>query len=80
MAYQSKLDNFKQQGYPIVSMDESGFECDTIRSHGYSSTGKHCINSGSWQGKKRTNFIVALYEKMLFVLDNFEMNINSSIF
>ncbi|AGP49376.1 hypothetical protein PSYCG_09380 [Psychrobacter sp. G] len=24
--YQNKLDAFKQQGYPIVYMDESGFE------------------------------------------------------
>ncbi|WP_227677800.1 hypothetical protein [Psychrobacter sp. H8-1] len=30
--FQSRLDHFKQQGYPIVYMDESGFEHETIRS------------------------------------------------
>ena len=61
-------------------MDESGFEHETIRSHGYAPIGKPCIDSYNWQGKKRTNVIGALYEKMLFALDYFEHNINSSIF
>ena len=78
--YQSKLDSFKQQGYPIVYMDESGFEAETIRPYGYAPIGKPCIDSYNWQAKKRTNVIGALYEKMLFALDYFEKNINSSIF
>jgi len=61
-------------------MDESGFEAETIRSHGYAPIGKPCIDSYNWQAKKRTNVIGALYEKMLFALDYFEHNINSSIF
>nr|WP_143507070.1 transposase [Psychrobacter sp. Rd 27.2] len=80
MAYQNKLEHFKQQGYPIVYMDESGFESETIRSHGYAPIGKPCIDSYNWQGKKRTNVIGALYEKMLFALDYFETNINSIVF
>ena len=69
-----------QRGYPIVYMYESGFEHETIRSHGYSLIGKPCIDSYNWQGKKRTNVISALYKKVLFVPDYFEHNINSSIF
>ena len=61
-------------------MDESGFESQTIRPHGYAPIGKPCIDSYNWQGKKRTNVIGALYEKMLFALDYFEHNINSGIF
>ena len=61
-------------------MDESGFESQTIRPHGYAPIGKPCIESYNWQGKKRTNVIGALYEKMLFALDYFEHNINSGIF
>ena len=80
MAYQNKLEHFKQQGYPIVYMDESGFEAETIRSHGYAPIGKPCIDSYNWQGKKRTNVIGALYDKMLFALDYFKHNINSRIF
>ena len=69
-----------QQGYPIVYMDESGFEAETIRSHGYTLIGTPCIDSYNWQAKKRTNVIGALYEKMLFALDYFETNINGDIF
>ncbi|MGP9711151.1 transposase, partial [Psychrobacter sp. AOP29-E1-7] len=58
----------------------SGFEAETIRSHGYAPIGKPCIDRYNWQGKKRTNVIAALYEKMLFALDYFKYNINSSIF
>ena len=79
-AYQNKLEHFKQQGYPIVYMDESGFEAETIRSHGYAPIGKPCIDSYNWQGKKRTNVIGALYDKTLFALDYFEKNINGDIF
>ncbi len=68
------------QGYPIVYMDESGFEAETIRPYGYARIGKPCIDSYNWQAKKRTNVIGALYKKMLFALDYFEQNINSHIF
>ncbi|WP_346268586.1 IS630 family transposase [Psychrobacter sp. Ps1] len=78
--FQSRLDCFTQQGYPIVYMDESGFEAETIRSHGYALIGKPCIDSYNWQASRRTNVIGALYGKMLFALDYFEHNINSSIF
>nr|WP_307843725.1 IS630 transposase-related protein [Psychrobacter sp. CMS30] len=50
-SYQSKLDSFTQQGYPIVYMDESGFEAETIRPYGYSPIGKPCIDSFNWQAK-----------------------------
>jgi len=59
-------------------MDESGFEAETIRSHGYAPIGKPCIDSYNWQAKKRTNVIGALYEKMLFALEYVETNINSN--
>ena len=68
------------QGLAIVYMDESGFEAETIRSHGYAPIGKPCIDSYNWQAKKRTNVIGALYEKMLFALDYFEKNINGDVF
>ncbi|MGP4717514.1 IS630 family transposase [Psychrobacter sp. T6-6] len=79
-AYQSKLNSFMQQDYPIVYMDESGFEAETIRPYGYAPIGKPCIDTYNWQARKRTNVIGALYEKMLFALDYFEQNINSRIF
>ena len=68
------------QGYPIVYMDESGFEAETIRPYGYAPIGKLCIDRYNWQAKKCTNVIGALHEKMLFALDYFEQNINGNIF
>ena len=79
-SYQSKLSSFMQHGYPIVYMDESGFEAETIRPYGYAPIGKPCIDRYNCQPKKRTNVIGALYKKMLFALDYFEQNINGSIF
>lgn len=70
-AYQSKFDRFKQQGYPIVYMDKSGFEAETIRPYGYAPIAKPCIDSYNWQAKKRTNVTGALYKKMQFALDCF---------
>ncbi len=69
-----------EQGYPIVFMDESGFEAETIRPYGYAPIGTPCIDRYNWQASRRTNVIGALYEKMLFALDYFEQNINSRIF
>ena len=68
------------QGYPIVYMDESGFEHETIRPYGYAPIGRPCIDRYNWQGKKRTNVIGALYERVLFALDYFEKNINGDVF
>ncbi|WP_416202325.1 transposase [Psychrobacter sp. P11F6] len=39
-----------------------------------------CTDSYNWQAKKHTNVIGALYKRMLFTLDCFEQNINSTIF
>ncbi len=78
--YKDKIDRFKQQGYPIIYIDESGFDAETMRPYGYAPIGKPCIDSYNWQAKKRTNVIGALYKKMLFALDYFDKNINCDIF
>ncbi|WP_201536915.1 IS630 family transposase [Psychrobacter ciconiae] len=74
--FNAKLHYFKQQGFPIIYMDESGFEHETIRPYGYAPIGKPCIDSCNWQGKKRTNVIGALYQKVLFALEFIEKNVN----
>ena len=78
--YFNHLSDYIVQGYPIVYMDESGFESETIRPYGYAPIGSPFIDSYNWQAKKRTNVIGALYEKMLFALDYFEKNINGDVF
>lgn len=78
--YQSKIDSFMQQGYSIVYAHKSSFEAETISLYGYAPIGRHCIDNYKWEAKKQTNIIVAFYGKMLFALDHFEHNINSTIF
>ncbi len=75
--FQSRLDRFTQQGYPIVYIYARGFEAETIRSHGYALIGKPCIDSYNWQASRRTNVIGALYGKVLFVFDSFNQSIDS---
>ncbi|WP_201528625.1 IS630 family transposase [Psychrobacter frigidicola] len=74
--YLRRLNDYIAQGYPIVYMDESGFEAETIRPHGYAPIGEPCIDSYNWQAKKRTNVIGALYGKMLFALEYVYKNVN----
>ena len=64
--YQRKLKAFKIEGYPIVYMDESGFEAETIRPYDYAPVGKPCIDRYNWQFKKRTNVLESLknYKQM----------------
>ena len=57
--YQSKLGHYIVQGFAIVHMNGSGFESETLRSFGYATIDKHCIDSYDWQGKKRTDVIGA---------------------
>ena len=38
-----------QQDYPIVYMDESGLEAETIRPYDYAPRGKLCIDRYNWQ-------------------------------
>ena len=65
-----------QQGYPIVYMDKSGFEAETIRPYGYWPIGKPCLDSYNWLAKKRDNVIGALYKKRLFALEYVYKNVN----
>ncbi|WP_321156684.1 IS630 family transposase [Psychrobacter sp. LV10R520-6] len=78
--YQSKLTSYIKDGFPIVYMDESGFEHETMRPYGYAPIGSPCIDSYNWQAKARTNVIGALYGKVLFALDCLKTNINGDIF
>ena len=78
--YLTKLNDYINKGFAIVYMDESGFESETIRRHGYAPIGSPCIDSYNWQAKDRTNVIGALYGKMLFALDCLKTNVNKEIF
>jgi transposase len=76
LEYQLQLEHYKRQGYPIIYMDESGFEKEVIRAFGYSPQGLPCIDKYNWQQKRKTNVIGALYQKTLFAIDYFKTNVN----
>lgn len=76
LEYQLKLECYKRQGYPIIYMDESGFEKEVLRAFGYTLQGLPCIDKYHWQQKSKTNVIGALYQKTLFAIDYFKTNVN----
>lgn len=76
LEYQLKLEHYKRQGYPIIYMDESGFEKEVLRAFGYTLQGLPCIDKYNWQQKHKTNVIGALYQKTLFAIDYFKTNVN----
>lgn len=76
MEYQLKLKHYQRRGYPIIYMDESGFEQEVLRAFGYALIGKPCIDKYNWQQKNKTNVIGALHNKTLFAVDSFNHNVN----
>ena len=44
LKYTIKLKHYQCRGYPIIYMDESGFEQEVIRAFGYTPVGKLCID------------------------------------
>ncbi|WP_201502760.1 hypothetical protein [Psychrobacter cibarius] len=46
-------------------MDESGFEAETIRSHGYAPIGTPCIDSYNWQGKNAPMLLVPYMKSVI---------------
>jgi hypothetical protein len=79
---QHKLDIalLKAAGRPLVYIDESGFEVDSPRTHGYTPLGKRCVDKQNWQAKGRINAIGALVDKTLLTVSLFTGSINSDVF
>ena len=50
--YLIKLKKYKANDFPIVYMDESGFEQYTLRPYGYAPIGERCLATYNWQAKK----------------------------
>lgn len=66
---------------PIIYIDESGFEEESPRTHGYAAIGKRCCDKGyNWQIRKRTNAIGALLGKFLVTVSLFVGSINADCF
>ena len=75
-----KLEQYKAEGRPLVSVDESGFAHDMPRLHGYAVRGSRCFGTHDWGAKGRTNVIGALLLGALLTISLFQTNVNTEIF
>ena len=65
ITFKEKITKYKQEGRPIVYVDESGFAHDMPRIHGYSEMGKRCFGRQDWNAKGRKNVIAGLFGSSL---------------
>jgi len=65
---------------PIVYIDESGFENELPRTHGYAPIGKRCVGKHDWQSNGRTNVIGALLSSCLLTAALFTGSVNADVF
>ncbi len=61
-------------------LDESGFEQDMPRTHGYAPKGEYCYGKHDWHARGRVNAMGALIGKKLLTVHLFKCNINSDVF
>ncbi len=71
---------YKNSGYDICFLDESGHALDMPRTHGYAIKGKRCFGVHDWGAKGRVNVIGALIGKILFAVGLFNCSIDSTVF
>ncbi len=74
------MEQYKAEGRPLVSLDESGFAHDMPRLYGYAPKGLRCFGTHDWGAKGRTNVIGALLLGVLLTVSLFETNVNTEIF
>lgn len=79
-AFCEKVKQYKEEGRPLVSLDESGFAHDMPRTHGYAPQGSRCFGRHDWGAKGRTNVIGALLGSVLLTVSLFQVNIHTQIF
>ena len=76
----SVIKTYEQEGRPIIYLDESGFQEDMPRTHGYSKIGQHCYGTYDWGSKKRTNVVGALLGTVLLTATLYTENMNADRF
>ena len=79
MQFQQKIKEYKESGWAIMPIDESGF-VDIPRTHGYAIQGSRCYGVHDWHPTKRTNVIGVLQGSTLLTVSIFKCNINTSVF
>ena len=78
--FKQTIKQYESNGRVIVYIDESGFEQDAPRSHGYSDQHERCYGTHDWQTRKRTNAIGALIGRHLLTVGLFEHSVDADTF
>ena len=78
--FKEKIDYYKSQNRILSYIDESGFEVDMNRTHGYAHIGKMCYGSQDWNAKGRDNIIAALVDNKLISCSIVKGNVDASVF
>lgn len=71
---------YQLKGHPIVYVDESGFEVDSQRTHGYRESGRRCYGMKDWHSRGRLNAIGAIIDFEFVAIDLWDCYINSDVF
>lgn len=74
------MTRYELEGRVIVYLDESGYEEDMPRTHGYSLRGERCYNTKDWHNKGRANAIGAIIRFLFLTVCLFNENINLDVF
>ena len=78
--FQERIAHYKEEGRPLIYLDESGFAQHMPRKHGYSSKGQRCYGLHAWGERGRINVIGALLGTQLLTVSLFEGSINTATF
>ena len=79
-AFTERIKLHRSQGRRIVYQDESGFEKQHYRTHGYALKGQRCLGKRDWHTRERINAVGAMIDFKLINVCLFEGTINSDIF
>lgn len=64
----------------IVYGDESGFDFEAVRTHGYSPKGNRCFGLKNWNTKGGVNAIGAILDNKFLNISTFKSSIDSDFF
>ena len=79
-AFQYRLQHYEKCNFPIVYLDESGFELSSPRTHGYQLKGKRSFGKHDWHCRKRVNAIGAITDNNFITVSLFTGSVNSDVF
>ena len=78
--FQKKIGQYKSEGRILSYIDESGFELDMPRTHGYGKVGDRCYITHNYNARGRENVISALVNNSLTACGIVNGYVDSSTF